>query len=273
MDGPGVPSILSAVSGTSGQTHVLQELGFEHWFVDGKSWGRAPSLPGLWVPGTQFVRIGVLAILADLVSGQPESGPVTPTTDLSVHLVRQRAMETITLVATVLKQGATLLFLETLLMADDEAEPFATSLATFMSRPVQREAQPEPIDARLSQPIHSRIGAEVVRPGVVELVPRDDVANLFHGTVQGGVMAVLGELAAESLWAEGEPHMVIDLDIRFLNRVKVGPVRATAHLLAEGPRGTVVDVALHDVGDAMRAVAHVSTTCVPVQSLDLRGLS
>jgi uncharacterized protein (TIGR00369 family) len=252
------------VSRTSSQTHVIDELGFEHWFADGQSRGRARVVPGLCVPGTPFVRIGVLAILADLVSGQPESGPVTPTTDLSVHLVRVRPMEWVYLAATVLKAGASLLFVETMLTADDEQEPFATSLATFMTRPVERLDHPDPVDVRLEQPFAARIGAEVLRPGVVEMAPRDDILNVFHGTVKGGILATLGELAAESLWAGGEPHLVTDLDIRFLNRVKVGPVRATARRVVAGRRGEVVDVSLHDAGDAMRPVAHVSTTCVPV---------
>jgi acyl-coenzyme A thioesterase PaaI-like protein len=252
------------VSRTSSQTHVIDELGFEHWFADGQSRGRARVVPGMCVPGTPFVRIGVLTILADLVSGQPESGPVTPTTDLSVHLLRVRAMEWVNLSATVLKAGASLLFVETMLTADDEREPFATSLATFMTRPVERLDRPDPVDVRLDQPFAARIGAEVLRPGVVELAPRPDILNDFHGTVQGGILATLGELAAESLWGGGEAHLVSDLDIRFLNRVKVGPVRATARRVAAGRRGEVVDVTLHDAGDAMRPVAHVSTACIPV---------
>jgi acyl-coenzyme A thioesterase PaaI-like protein len=181
-----------------------------------------------------------------------------------VHLVRVRPMEWVTLSATVLKSGASLLFVETMLTADDEREPFATSLATFMSRPVERLDRPEPVTGRLDQPFGSRIGAEVLQPGVVEMAPRDDVLNIFHGTVQGGILATLGELAAESLWADGVPHLVSDLDIRFLNRVKVGPVRATARRVVAGRHGEVVDVTLHDVGNAMRPVAHVSTTCVAV---------
>jgi uncharacterized protein (TIGR00369 family) len=259
------------VSRTSSQTHVIDELGFEHWFVDGRSCGRAQVVPGMCVPGTPFVRIGVLAILADLASGQPESGPVTPTTDLSVHLVEVRPMEWVNLEATVLKAGASLLFVETMLTADDEREPFATSLATFMTRPVERLDRPGPVDVRLEMPFAARIGAEVLAPGVVEMAPRDDILNAFHGTVQGGILATLGELAAESLWADDEAHLVTDLDIRFLNRVKVGPVRATARRIVAGRRGQVVNVTLYDAGDAMRPVAHVSTTCVPVAGAQENG--
>ena len=139
------------MSRTSSQTHVIDELGFEHWYVDGVSNGRAQVLPGMCVPGTRIVRIGVLAILADLTSGQPESGPVTPTTDLSVHLERVRPMGWVNLATTVLKAGASLLFVETMLTADDEQQPFATSLATFMRRPVERVDQPYPVGARLDE--------------------------------------------------------------------------------------------------------------------------
>ena len=256
------------MSVTSGDTHVIHELGFEHWFADGKSCGRVEVLPGMWVPGTNFVRIGILAILSDLVSGQPESGPVTPTTDLSVQVVRERPMKTVNVAATVLKSGASLLFAETMLTADDEREPFATSLATFLSRPVERVPQPDLEEIRLDRPFGTRIGAEILSPGVVELAPRDDILNGYHGTVQGGVLATLGELAAESMWIDREPHLVVGLDIRFLNRVKVGPIRASARHVTAGPRGQVVDVALDDVGNGLRPVAHVSTTCVPVQGAD-----
>ncbi len=253
------------MSGTPGQTHVIEELGFEHWFSDGLSCGRVQVLPGMLVPGTRIVRIGVLAVLADLASGQPASGAVTPTTDLSVHVADLRPMESITLVARVLKSGATLLFVETMLTADEEHQPFATSLATFMNRPVVHTPPQEPSGVRLSQPVADRIGAEVLRPGVAELTLRPDILNdHHHGTVQGGLMAVLAEVSAASLWAEGEPHLVTDLDIRYLNRVKVGPVRATARLVVDGWRGTVVDVSLVDVGNGMRAVAHASTVCIPV---------
>jgi len=257
------------VSGTPDQTHVIEELGFEHWFSDGLSCGRVEVVPGMLVPGTPIVRIGLLAVLADLASGQPATGPVTPTTDLSVRVARLRPMESITLAARVLKSGATLLFVETLLTADEEPEPFATSLATFMSRPVVQMERLEPSRTRLTQPLAERIGAEVVGPGVAELALRADILNdHHHGTVQGGLLAVLGELSAASLWAEGEQRLVTDIDIRHLNRVKVGPVRASARIVVDGWRGTVVDGTLVDVGNGGRAVAHVSTICVPVEAAE-----
>jgi uncharacterized protein (TIGR00369 family) len=127
----------------------------------------------------------------------------------------------------------------------------------------------EPSGTRLRQPLQERIGAEVLRPGVVQLALRADILNDHHqGTVQGGLLAVLAEVSAASLWAEGEPYLVTDLDIRYLNRVKVGPVRASARVVVDGWRGTVVDVTLVDAGNEMRPVAHVSTLCVPQAAVE-----
>jgi uncharacterized protein (TIGR00369 family) len=139
-----------------------------------------------------------------------------------------------------------------------------------MSRPVVQMPPLEPAEARLSQPLHERIGAVVLRPGVAELALRDDILNdHHHGTVQGGLLAALAEICATSLWghgeAVGEAHLVTDLDIRYLNRVKVGPVRASAQIVVDGWRGTVVDVTLVDAGSGMRPVAHATTTCIPLR--------
>jgi uncharacterized protein (TIGR00369 family) len=174
-------------------------------------------------------------------------------------------METISVAATPLKAGATLFFVETTLTADDEQEPFATSLATFMNRPVTLVNQFDLVDTRLDRPFHLRIGAEVLSPGVVELELSEDILNGHHGTVQGGVLATVGELAAESLCSGTEAHLVSELDIRFLNRVKVGPVRGVAFPIVEGRQGKVVVVKIMDAGDDMRPVAHVSTVCIPVR--------
>jgi uncharacterized protein (TIGR00369 family) len=244
----------------SDQTHLLQELGFDHWVADGFSYGRTQVLPGMLVPGTELVRIGALVILADMAAGQPPSGAVTPTTDLNVHVARLRPMRTINVAARVLKAGATLMVVRTTLAADDDPEPFAVSLATFMNRSVPIGTHLAPSDVRLSQPLDVRIGAQVVRPGLVELVPDADIDNGHHGTVQGGVLATLAELAAESLLAEQGPCVVTDLDIRFLSRVKVGPVRAVAEPVVDGRSGRVVDVTIADAGDGDRVVAHVRTS-------------
>ena len=247
----------------SGPSHFVEELGLHHWTEGGASHGRAEIVPGMLVPGTDVVRIGVLTVLADVVGGQPPSGAVSPTTDISVHVARVRPMKSVGLVSRVLKAGRTLLVAETRLTADGEAEPFATSLVTFMNRSIGVGPGGPPSCPPLGQPVGERIGARVIRPGTVELFPQDDLSNAHHATVQGGVMALLAELAAESALGRADPVVVTDLDIRFLNRVKVGPARATASMLINSPEGWVLGVEIRDAGDSDRIAAYASLRCAP----------
>jgi hypothetical protein len=49
------------------------------------------------------------------------------------------------------------------------------------------------------------------------------------GTIQGGAVALLGELAAES--ATGAP--VTDLELRYLSAIRVGPAQTASTLLTD----------------------------------------
>jgi len=66
-------------------------------------------------------------------------------------------------------------------------------------------------------------------------------------SLQGGIVALIGELAAESLTRS----QVLDLDIRYLSAVRVGPGRATATLL----RADLVRVEVRDIGSENRLAA------------------
>lgn len=268
------PSRPGGATGTAGPDtagggveHVLEELGWRHSIAGGTSQVEVEVVDGLLVPATGLVRMGLLAIVVDLATGQPATGSVTPTVDLRVHVARHRPVRRVRAVSRVLKAGATLFVADCLLHADDDPEPFGTGLATFMNRPVppaERSRVPGP--SRLRQPLDQRVGAVVRAPGVVELRPSDELANPHHGTVQGGIQSLLGELATVSLFDPAERPVVTDLDVRFLRRVTAGPLRASARLLTEGPAGRQVAVDLVDVGSD-RLVSRVSTTCAPLAAL------
>ena len=240
------------------ESHFIGELGLTHWVDRDVSYGKADITAEMRVPGTSFVRIGILATFADLVAGQPPSGAMNPTTDLSVHIDRPTEMSTVHLESRVVKAGATLVVIETRLTADHLAVPFATSLATFMNRKIQVTGRAGQHSVRLSQPVAERIGAHVTGPGTVEMMIRDDVGNSF-GTVQGGVLAVLAELAAESAVGQDEPFVLTDLDARYLNRVKVGPVEAVAEVLIDRPPRGTLGVHVRDRGEG-RVVTYVAAS-------------
>jgi acyl-coenzyme A thioesterase PaaI-like protein len=236
---------------------IVADLGLDHWIEDGLSHGRAAVVPALYVPHTEFVRVGVLVQLADVIAGQPPAGAITPTTDISVHVMHLRPMESVHLVSRALKTGRLLAIFETLLMADDEEEPFAHSLSTFMNWSTPVGAKP-PKRPPLELPLAERIGARVLSPGVVELAPHAEVANDRHGTILGGVVAMLAEISAESLLAEVGPVVVTDLDVRFLNRVKVGPVWARSRRIGADGDGQYLMVEIEDMGDDAKPIAYAT---------------
>ncbi len=96
------------------------------------------------------------------------------------------------------------------------------------------------------------------------------VRNGANGTVQGGAQALLAELtgerALEALTArEGDGEfMAVDLEIRYLNRVKEGPVRAHAEIVPSTLDGPWVRVATTEPPAANRIVS--------LTTLQYRGL-
>ncbi len=75
----------------------------------------------------------------------------------------------------------------------------------------------------LDRPLAEGLGIRVLAAGVVE-VERGPYVNQPSGTLQGGVVAVLAELAAESLTG----GRVVELEVRYLSAIRVGPARTSA---------------------------------------------
>jgi len=242
----------------------MGELGLEHW-IDGElSHGRAAIVPGLCVPGTRIPRIGALTLMIDVIAGQPPSGAINPTTDISVHMTELRPMDSVHIVSRVLKAGRLLAVMEAQVMAGDDAEPFAVSLSTFLNRRISTSGPgTQRVHRALAAPLAERIGARVLAPGTVELPLLPAVRNDFHGTILGGVMAILAELAAESMFADAGPVVVTDLDVRFLNRVKVGPALAVAKTVMTGPQGHDLAIEVFDSGDSDRMAVYATARVVP----------
>src|SRR5262249_55297797 len=62
-------------------------LGIRLWVDGGLALGRAEIQPEYFKPGTDRVRLGVLATLVDMVAGSPAHAIINPTVDLRVTLL------------------------------------------------------------------------------------------------------------------------------------------------------------------------------------------
>ena len=123
-----------------------------------------------------------------------------------------------------LKIGRTTTVGETTFSEPGADLPFAISFGTFIGspRPVDvRDSDPARTDElpkmlSLTRPFTERLGIRIVEPGVADVDHRPDLLN-SSDSIQGGVLALIAEVAAQSLaTAEGGRTFVVDdLDIRY----------------------------------------------------------
>ena len=109
-------------------------------------------------------------------------------------------------------------------------------------------------------------GIEVVDAGngVVQLEVTPALRNPA-GTLQGAMVALLAEAAAEDLVEarSGSPAVVVDLDIRYLGKAMVGPVRTRTRLLGDGP-GAPIEIELVDLStDTLTTLVYARAAVLP----------
>ncbi len=103
-------------------------------------------------------------------------------------------------------------------------------------------------------------------PTSLSLPVVDYVRNSF-GAVQGGMVALLGEVtAARNLQAAGDGCDVrpVDLQVTYLATGRVGPLVATPRAVAGDPAGAIAVVEVVDAGAGDRLTSLVSVRAVPV---------
>jgi len=203
------------------------------------------------------VRPSILATHADMVAGalaNRASAPRVPlTVDLTVHRLEPIGIGAVTMVGRLLKVGRRTTVAEVLVMAHAGERPLGLCHATFMPSPNPVDEQPFVGDRdagrpSLARPFPEQLGISVVAPGVCE-IERVPYTMQPTGTIQGGAVAAVAEVASET--AAGAA--VADLDVRYLAAVRVGPARATAEPLGAGR----VRVEVRDRGNADRLAAIV----------------
>jgi len=227
------------------------------------------------------VRASVLSFAIDAVSGVSVDGAAdvwTFTTDMSVRMrPLLPAPASVTARNTVLRRGRRSVSC-LVAVTTDQGEPVASGAVGFAHVP-RKEGDPLkpsfiPEDAprflqgggTLTRPVRDEAGIEVIdaAAGVVEMAVTPDVCNPA-GTVQGAMVALLAEAAAEELLGArfGAPAVVVDLDLRYLAQAHVGPVRTRTTLLGEGA-GDPVQVELIDQSaDRLTTLVYVRAVPAP----------
>jgi acyl-coenzyme A thioesterase PaaI-like protein len=244
-------------------------LGIELWVEGDLARARAEVQPSFLKPGTDRVRMGVLATLVDMVAGSPAHAIINPTIDLRVSLLdRAPASGAIELVCHPVKVGQRLFVGETLLHTGDPSRPFARSMCTFLNRPleVMREDQSKfPVSELGSSTYDEALQLRESVPGTFEMEVHEVVRNGANGTIQGGAQALMAELAGERALADHDgDDEVVDLEIRYLNKVQTGPVLATGEVIPGPLDGTCVRVPIIEPAPDGRVISLTTLLCRPV---------
>ncbi len=247
-----------------GRVTFIAEMGF-HSGPDGDRMAghSEPPAAALLVPGTDVLRTSVLLTLSDVLIGSLANEAALPRITMTVDL-NVRVLQPITSAsgftgeARILKSGRTTTFGEATFAAAGSDGPAVLSHGTFIASPrpqdlgfsiatgLPRALAPRP----MPQPLAERVGCRVVETGVAEVDRREDLLNPAD-TLQGGLLALVAEEAACSLHPGLAP---VELDVRYLSAVRIGPARARAAQL-----GPIVRVEIRDAGndDRLAAVAAV----------------
>jgi acyl-coenzyme A thioesterase PaaI-like protein len=203
-----------------------------------------------------MVRASVLSFVIDVVAGIPldqDPDVWTLTSDMSVRMRPLPAAERIDATNTILRQGrrsgTCLVELRT-----GEGAPIGTGAVGFTKVPRKPDDPPKPNvplgqipvifrdPTVLTRPLREEAGIQVIdaAEGIVEVQVTPDLRNPA-GTLQGAMVALLAEAAAEDLVTTrfGSAFVVTNLDLRYLRKAEVGPVRTRSRLLGTGPEAPI----------------------------------
>jgi len=244
--------------------HVLMELGFGIERAGEELHGSAPIVPEMHVPGTDVLRISVLASWADMITGLLVADVVRPrvpvTLDLDVHLTAPpHDLAWVHVRGRVAKAGRTVV-VPTVEILDQAERRIGFGTASFVVSPDPDVRMPEqtgvdgrpPGQARLRQPLAERVGLERRDDGAVALPRSEDGLNAA-GTVNGGLLALAVEEAA---LARSPGATLASMSLRYLQPVRIGPAVALARV--EGGLGRV-EVRDAGAGDRLAIIATTHT--------------
>jgi uncharacterized protein (TIGR00369 family) len=285
------------IAGYPPTLHFLSDLGIEARVGPGPvAIARIRVTP--YITGSDGgVRAGVLATLVDVVGGAVAARVLRPdwmaTADLTLEVMRPATGPFVEARATVVRRGRTTLVTEAgVFNVPDEGSdgsvgvedqgPVAWATMTFAVLPGQSPTSAldghQDLPDRwafagegLDRPVVEALSISVVdaAEGRISMPVQDYLFNSF-GAVQGGVMALLGEVAgAEALGAaagaEGD-FVATDLRVAYLALGRVGPIVSRSRLLAaqdgHSHRSAVIELFDAGAGDRLTTVIDVGAVRV-----------
>jgi acyl-coenzyme A thioesterase PaaI-like protein len=224
-------------------------------------------------------RVSVLAYAVDGVAGididdDPEMWAMT--SDMTVRMRPVPAPERVSAVNTILRKGRRSVTCAVELTTTD-GTPVASGAIGFAKFPRKRTDPPKPVISRerapllfpestdLPSPLRDEAGIEVIdaADGVVEVRVTPRLRNPA-GTMQGAMVALLAEVAAEELIDArfGVAAVVTDLDLRYLAQAPEGPVRTRCRLLGTGPTDPVLVELVDTSVDRLTTVVYARAATV-----------
>ena len=244
--------------------HLLRDLrfSFDHGTDPGRSRAWMPVVPELCTD-QGFARVGALATLVDVIGGGLAAKAAAPnwiaTADLTLHLVRGAPSGAVVEArAQLLRAGRTTVVMDVDLVDDHDRE-IGIATMSFSVLP-RRDSNPDMDDvrnagpstmateaSRLAVPLVDALAVRVQDAGAGAIeVPVTDWTRNSMGAMQGGVVAMVTELAAETALraAASAPLVIADLELTYLGFGRVGPVCSQVTRLDD----RAVTVELFDTG-------------------------
>lgn len=261
--------------------HVSEYVRLQRWEILPPADDGAPAALGGRIPVDDHLRsaagglsIGVLLTGIDSLGGLVCGLAVQPqwivTTNLMVRVARLSHVGPLRLHARVVRKGRKSAVGALDVVDEGVADaPVATAIVTcaILDPGDMDLAFAHPFDTPMPSPDPDPPDPETffcIEPGVgpiTRLELADHLRNPW-GILHGGAVATLADIAAVRTVA-GEragPVAASDTVLHFLQPVRIGPVEARCRIIGTRSGGTVVRVAVHDIGADDRRVALASVT-------------
>jgi acyl-coenzyme A thioesterase PaaI-like protein len=261
-----------------GDVSVPGRLGVSSEYSDGEFTLSLRPRPEVLRQGV--VRASVVSFMIDVVAGvvlddNPDVWSLT--SDMSVRMRPIPAPDHIRARSTILRRGRRSSTASVDVITDDD-ELVASGAVGFVRVPRREADPPKPqislnghtavFDGShaLTRPLREEAGIVVLdaMQGAVQMEVTPGLRN-SAGTLQGAMVALLAEAAAEELASArfGIPAVVTELDLRYLAQTGASPIRTRCRWLGSGPDAPIEVDLIDTSNDRLTTLVYARTVAVP----------